>query len=110
MTYCVLCTNVSIKSNKSHRIADILKCTQKYVSGEKCQKFVAFSFYTNGKKLFSYISPESKSIIRCMDGMRVISMMWITFAHVEKFYISLPVRNKSNIERVRRNGFYSKIK
>ncbi|CAH0561133.1 unnamed protein product [Brassicogethes aeneus] len=44
-----------------------------------CQILVAFSLYTNGKKLFS--TKVHQETLGCLNGIRVISMFWIVLTH-----------------------------
>jgi len=42
--------------------------------------FTAFSLYTNGKKLLQ-ITDRREDSIRCLDGLRFISICWIIYGH-----------------------------
>lgn len=42
---------------------------------------IAFSVYTNGEKLFDMTRSKSKNSIDCINGLRVLSLMWIMFGH-----------------------------
>lgn len=41
--------------------------------------FTAFSLYTNGKKLLQ--TDRREDSIRCLDGLRFISICWIIYGH-----------------------------
>lgn len=42
----------------------------------------AFSMYSNAKKLFTFPrSPEEEIGLKCISGMKVVSMLWIIFGH-----------------------------
>lgn len=70
-------------------------------SGEKIGALLAFSLYTNTKKLLSCAIPKSPDAIRCLDGIRAITAAWILFGHVVSFFLLSPTRNKDYIETVR---------
>lgn len=73
------------------------------LSGDKYQPFLAFSVYTNGKKLFSCKKSNSSDQIDCLHGIRSIATMWIALAHMFSFFVWLPIRNRSTMNEV----FYS---
>ncbi|XP_031635339.1 nose resistant to fluoxetine protein 6-like [Contarinia nasturtii] len=61
---------------------------------EKTQAFLAFSFYSNGLKLFSQKKTEStEDTMQFLHGIRVISTMWIVLGHTFLMYLFIPVRN-----------------
>lgn len=63
--------------------------------GEKSQALLAFSFYTNGKKLLSYKKVESSDTLNCLHGIRVISTAWVVLGHTFSLYLALPIQNKT---------------
>lgn len=42
---------------------------------------MAFSVYTNGKKLFSVEKSKSPNVIHCINGIRSITLMWVMIGH-----------------------------
>ncbi|KAJ8922593.1 hypothetical protein NQ315_007623 [Exocentrus adspersus] len=53
--------------------------------------FVAFSFYTNGRKLFS--TKKSADSLACLNGLRVLSLAWIVLGHRFMYLSFLPLVN-----------------
>lgn len=53
---------------------------------------IAFSVYTNGKKLFDMT--ESTSTINSLHGLRAISIIWIMFGHRITNQTSFPLENQ----------------
>ncbi|XP_018573256.1 uncharacterized protein LOC108912502 [Anoplophora glabripennis] len=51
----------------------------------------AFSFYTNGRKLLS--TKASTDSVACLNGIRVISIMWIVLGHRYMYSALLPLIN-----------------
>lgn len=43
--------------------------------------FIAFSIYTNGEKLFKCTQSKSANVMDCLNGMRVLSITWVVYAH-----------------------------
>ncbi|CAG9831887.1 unnamed protein product [Diabrotica balteata] len=61
---------------------------------------VAFSIYTNGKKLLQTHNNRTSSL-DCLDGIRVLSMTWVMTFHMYVKYIAAPVFNsKESIQCV----------
>ncbi|KAG5670254.1 hypothetical protein PVAND_000531 [Polypedilum vanderplanki] len=54
--------------------------------------FIAFSVYTNGKRLFDM--SQSKGTIDSLHGLRAISILWIMFGHRITNQFSFPIQNK----------------
>lgn len=48
---------------------------------EKSQAFLAFSVFTNGKKVLSYKKSRSTDTMHCLNGIRVISTQWVVMGH-----------------------------
>jgi hypothetical protein len=57
--------------------------------------FVAFSVLTNTQRLLS--TQTTESTLGCLNGMRVISMMWIIIAHGYQFAFFTPEVNAVHI-------------
>ncbi|XP_072380970.1 nose resistant to fluoxetine protein 6-like [Diabrotica undecimpunctata] len=53
---------------------------------------VAFSIYTNGKKLLQTHNNRTSSL-DCLDGIRVLSMTWVMTFHMYVKYVAAPVFN-----------------
>ncbi|CAH1987784.1 unnamed protein product [Acanthoscelides obtectus] len=79
-----------------------------YLGAKKCetQFLIAFSMFTNGRKLFS-TSVATKYQIEVLNGLRVISMMWIIAGHAVLLWgqgteansmAVVPVMNKDYLE------------
>lgn len=68
------------------------------VAGEPHPVLVAFSAYTNGKKLFR-VSKNSGEF-SCLHGMRFFSLIWVVYGHT--FYTILigPLTNIFDVIRV----------
>jgi hypothetical protein len=49
--------------------------------GKPCQLLSSFSAYTNGYKLFDVTVSKSPSDIRCLHGIRALSILYIIFGH-----------------------------
>lgn len=73
---------------------DIL-CTA--TNRNKSEVCLAFSFYTNGRKLLSYKKSKSPDAIDCVNGIRVLTTQWVVIGHVFIMYVFLPTRNKTSI-------------
>lgn len=65
------------------------------------QALLAFSVYSNGMKLLSYKEVKSPGMMNCLHGIRVISTQWVVIGHTFVMYITLPIRNKTVIPKVR---------
>lgn len=54
---------------------------------------------TNGRKLFSTRTSEGN--LDCLNGLRVISLMWIMLGHGFQYSFYVPVINARQIETVK---------
>lgn len=71
------------------------------MSGAKCQPFIIFSVYTNGKKLFACKNAgQSSGKIQCIDGIRVISTIWVVYAHTYQGFFKKPLRETVTYDEV----------
>lgn len=77
-----------------------------WFSGTKYPPYLAFSLYTNGKKLISMQNSESPDVIKCLHGIRVLSTQWIVFGHICLMYGLFPVQNKGSLTMVKLTLFY----
>uniref|UniRef100_A0A6P7GWX3 Nose resistant to fluoxetine protein 6-like n=1 Tax=Diabrotica virgifera virgifera TaxID=50390 RepID=A0A6P7GWX3_DIAVI len=57
--------------------------------------FVSFSLYTNGKKVFE--RPQRRSNLSCLDGIKVLSMLWIVLLHTHTTYLAGPLFNSDEV-------------
>ncbi|CAH1100858.1 unnamed protein product [Psylliodes chrysocephalus] len=82
---------------------DIYCNNQKQTKG--CIQLVvtAFSAYTNGKKLFEL--PKYPSEVSCVDGLKVLSMVWIVLLHACKVLMERPSYNHKEITAMK-NSIY----
>lgn len=55
---------------------------------------LAFSVYTNGKKLFSMKKSKSYDVMHCVNGIRVLSIVWVIFSHS---YLTFILSNVINL-------------
>nr|XP_015834703.1 PREDICTED: nose resistant to fluoxetine protein 6-like isoform X2 [Tribolium castaneum] len=67
-----------------------------YVTDKKPNIHVAFSMLTNGKKLLSTKTAEGN--LNCLNGLRVISLMWIVLGHGFQYSFYVPVINSLDME------------
>lgn len=61
---------------------------------------VAFSVYTNGKKILAISPKTNKEQLHVFHGLRFISMMWIVAGHGFAAYNVVPVMNREEALRV----------
>lgn len=75
--------------------------------GEKAMQFasepqhvtlLAFSVYSNGKKLFK--TQRNASELACLNGIRVLSMVWVLAGHSVSVTVSGPVSNALDVLEV----------
>lgn len=71
------------------------------ILGTKYPPFVVFSVYTNGKKLFTCVDTgPSSGTIQCIEGIRVLSLMWIVSFHIYRRYGLMPLRETETFKEV----------
>jgi peptidoglycan/LPS O-acetylase OafA/YrhL len=51
---------------------------------------IAFSMYTNGKKLFRLGNSQQ---LECLNGIKALSMLWVVLGHVYMAYVFVPLDN-----------------
>lgn len=68
--------------------------------GQRIPLFLAFSFYTNGKKLLAYKETKSDDTLHCLHGIRVITTQWIVLGHSYLLYALMPIQNLAAIPEV----------
>lgn len=69
-------------------------------SGTKYPPYMAFSLYTNVKKLVSLQNADSPDVLKCLHGIRVLSTQWIVFGHICLMYALYPIQNKVSLTSV----------
>lgn len=69
--------------------------------GSKNMGLLAFSFYTNGMKIFSCKQNKSQDVMECLNGIRVISTFWVLYGHAHALILLAPVTNLLYIKTVR---------
>lgn len=60
---------------------------------KRIQAFLAFSFFTNGMKLFSVQKQNSAGMIGCINGIRALSSIWVVLFHSVMVYKVVPIQN-----------------
>lgn len=68
--------------------------------GEKTEMLLAFSFYTNGRRLFCCKESSSSDVLSCLHGIRVITTLWIVLGHTFLIFVMLPNQNLIAIPEV----------
>lgn len=66
----------------------------------------AFSIYTNGQALFR--TESSKNEIKCVHGVKVLSLLCIMLGHRFLLQFSLPVMNQTDFVEVKKLLFYER--
>lgn len=69
-------------------------------SGDQYALFSTFSVYTNGKRLLDTTKVENDSIISCLDGVRLITIIWVIHANRVQTYVDFPLINRRQFEEV----------
>ncbi|PSN40343.1 hypothetical protein C0J52_17060 [Blattella germanica] len=59
------------------------------------QILLAFSWYTNGKKLFQ--TNNTQGSMACLHGIRFLTVVWIVIGHIYFFTVTIPVVNMLNM-------------
>jgi len=60
---------------------------------------LAFSAYTNGRRLIS-VGPAAPDAITAISGLRVFSILWVMLGHRYRFMLDLPYMNKLEVLEV----------
>jgi hypothetical protein len=58
---------------------------------------IAFSMYTNGKKLFRLGNSQQ---LECLNGIKALSMLWVVLGHVYMAYVFVPLDNYIDVYNV----------
>lgn len=66
----------------------------------KKQILMAFSVYTNGRKLLSSKKSKSKDVVHCVHGIRVFSTQWVVLGHTYSFYDAYTSNNIAFLRNV----------
>ena len=61
---------------------------------------LVFSIGANARRLFSCEMPLSTNVIHCLNGIRVLSTIWIMVEHTAIMYLYLPVQNRASLTEV----------
>lgn len=72
-----------------------------FFAGDKMQILIAFSVYTNGKKMFACKRSKSEYSMECLNGIRVFSALWVIYAHAAVMTMMAPVFNFAYIPEVK---------
>jgi hypothetical protein len=60
--------------------------------------FVAFSFLSNGRKIFR--STKNPDQLLCLNGIKAISMMWVVIGHEYSDIMNAPLSNYFDMQKV----------
>lgn len=66
-------------------------CTQKI--GIRNETFLSFSVIQNSHKLFSMSSNSNPNSIKCLDGIRSLSMIFVVYGHSVVWFYLIPLLN-----------------
>lgn len=69
--------------------------------------FLAFSVYTNGKRLLAVSSKPNKEQVQIFHGFKFISTIWIIAYHSSATYLSAPVINRVEPQKWKTEYRYS---
>ncbi|CAH1957151.1 unnamed protein product [Acanthoscelides obtectus] len=72
-------------------VYDIFIFQRRKESGKQFSMLIVFSVYTNMKKITS--TKKTENDLTCLNGMRVISMMWIILGHLYGIVLMMPKAN-----------------
>lgn len=61
---------------------------------------ISFSMYTNGKKLLTIKKNKSVDVMECLNGIRVLSIIWILYGHSLFVMTSVPTMNPAYLLEV----------
>jgi hypothetical protein len=64
----------------------------------KKELLIAFSLYSNGKKLLS--TKNSEDTLHAINGMRFITICWVVWCHRYKMDTAVPSVNLNTVEDV----------
>lgn len=61
---------------------------------------ISFSVYSNCQRLFAVKKSSSNDVLECLNGLRVLSIIWVMFGHSYQIKVSSPLRNISDLIEV----------
>lgn len=73
----------------------------------KHQLLLIFSLYTNGRSLFACkisATGTSNSRLNCLNGIRVLSMLYLVIGHIVFIMLCIPIQNSAELKAVIDNG------
>lgn len=70
------------------------------ITEPKQQLMLAFSVYTNGRKIFSCKKSKAPNVMECLDGIRFFSALWVIYAHAHVMVFLGPVSNYAYVPEV----------
>lgn len=77
---------------------------------DKNNILAAFSVYNNGEKLFKTTTSSSANVMECVNGIRVLSIVWVIYSHSYVIFILAPTKNLAVMGEVRKIvKFYSEF-